>query len=134
MEDGRELLANSIISDVGVFNTFGHLLSPDHPASVATLRALGSVTPSSAHLCLYVGMKQAAPEGTNPWVLPSYVAASTCPNTVGDVGARGREFHKVLRWSFTIVNSLRFAIRTKYHTLHQEISESLFECDFPCRT
>jgi all-trans-retinol 13,14-reductase len=36
------------------------------------LRILGNVTPSSAHLCLYVGMKQAAPEGTNLWVLPSY--------------------------------------------------------------
>jgi phytoene dehydrogenase-like protein len=72
MEDGKELLADSIISDAGVFNTFGRLLPHDHPASVATLRALGSTTPSSAHLCLYVGMKQGPPEGTNLWVLPSY--------------------------------------------------------------
>ena len=72
MEDGKELLAGNIISDAGVFNTFGHLLPRDHPASAATLRALGSLRPSSAHLCLYAGMKQAAPEGTNLWVLPSY--------------------------------------------------------------
>jgi all-trans-retinol 13,14-reductase len=72
MEDGRELLADSVISDAGVANTFGRLLPRDHPATVATLRALGSIMPSTAHLCLYVGMKQAAPEGTNLWVLPSY--------------------------------------------------------------
>jgi len=72
MEDGRELFADIIISDVGVLNTFGRLLPRDHTASAETLRALRNVAPSSAHLCLYVGMKEAAPKGTNLWVLPSY--------------------------------------------------------------
>jgi len=72
MEDGKELFADSIISDVGAINTFGRLLPQNHPAAAEMLRALANLTPSTAHLCLYVGLKQAAPEGTNLWVLPSY--------------------------------------------------------------
>lgn len=72
MQDGRTLFANIIISDVGLLNTFARLLPHENPVSLKALRALGGVAPSSAHLCLYVGMKQAVPEGTNLWVLPSY--------------------------------------------------------------
>jgi all-trans-retinol 13,14-reductase len=84
MEDGRELLAEVIISDAGVRNTFGRLLPRDLPALAKTLRALESVGPSSAHLCLYAGLKQAAPEGTNLWVLPSYDHDASMERYVAD--------------------------------------------------
>ena len=75
MIDGRELRSALVVSDAGAVNTFERLLPKDLPA-LETLRAkLRRMEPSSAHLCLYVGLGKSAAElglnGTNLWVYPS---------------------------------------------------------------
>jgi all-trans-retinol 13,14-reductase len=72
MEDGAEFLAPVIVSNTGVLHTFGQLLPQDHAPAASVLCLVKNIGPSPAHLCLYVGMKQARPEGTNLWVLPGY--------------------------------------------------------------
>lgn len=72
MDDGKEFFAPVIVSNTGVLHTFGQLLPQDHAAAASVLQAVQKIGPSSAHLCLHVGMKQARPEGTNFWLLPSY--------------------------------------------------------------
>jgi len=72
--DGAVLRAPLIISDAGVMNTFGRLL-PTAVAERAGLRAaLEGLEPSTAHACLYVGLKRTAAdlglERTNLWVYP----------------------------------------------------------------
>jgi all-trans-retinol 13,14-reductase len=71
MENGKEFFAPIIVSNTGALHTFGQLL-PRENGAVAVFRAVEKIPPSTSHLCLYVGMKQAKPEGTNLWVLPSY--------------------------------------------------------------
>lgn len=72
MDDGKEFLAPVIVSNTGVLHTFGQLLPRDDPATASLLRSVKRIGPSSAHLCLYVGVRRARPEGTNLWVIPSY--------------------------------------------------------------
>jgi len=75
MEDGRELRAGIVVSDAGAWNTFASLLPAGTPGVAAALQELGTLPPSKAHLCLYVGVKGSAAElgltGTNLWVHPT---------------------------------------------------------------
>jgi all-trans-retinol 13,14-reductase len=72
--DGRLIRAPLVISDAGVANTFVHLL----PAAVAERYGLRqrllATRPSSAHVCLYVGLKSTAAELSLPkhnyWIYP----------------------------------------------------------------
>jgi all-trans-retinol 13,14-reductase len=57
MADGQELRAQHVVSDIGAHATFQRLL----PAAVtpvvgAVAQRLGALEPSTAHLCLYVGV------------------------------------------------------------------------------
>ena len=76
MSDGRELRARYVVSDAGVQTTFRHLV-PEHVTPVVrdAVRRLGTLEPSTAHVCLYAGIEAAkltAPlDGTNLWVHPS---------------------------------------------------------------
>jgi all-trans-retinol 13,14-reductase len=75
MADGREIRAGTIISDTGAARTFGDLLG-ESPDSLADVRSkLDRIAPSTAHLCLYVGLKEPAADlgisGTNLWVHPT---------------------------------------------------------------
>jgi all-trans-retinol 13,14-reductase len=75
MADGREIRAGTIISDTGAPSTFEDLLR-EQPGSLERLRAnLRRIPPSTAHLCLYVGVKQSAAHlgisGTNLWIHPT---------------------------------------------------------------
>lgn len=69
--DGRTLGANLIISDAGAHNTFQRLVKQRQPI----LKDLERVPPSSAHLSLYMGLKQSARDlgltGTNLWIYES---------------------------------------------------------------
>lgn len=71
MADGRTLGANLIISDTGARNTFQRLVKQPQ----AIVKDLDRVPPSSAHLSLYIGLKQSARElglvGTNLWICAS---------------------------------------------------------------
>ncbi len=74
MADGQEIRAPIVISDAGVVNTFGRLLPKEVAARTGIGEVLGRLTPSTAHLCLYVGLKHTAEElgltGTNLWIYP----------------------------------------------------------------
>jgi all-trans-retinol 13,14-reductase len=75
MADGREIQAGTIISDTGAPSTFCDLLC-ESPDSLANVRSkLRRIAPSTAHLCLYVGLKESAADlgisGTNLWVHPT---------------------------------------------------------------
>ena len=79
MADGRSIRAPLVISDAGARTTFGRLVKesrqgPRKPLPV--LRELKRIPGSTAHLSLYVGVKQSAEElglnGTNLWICPSH--------------------------------------------------------------
>jgi len=75
MADGQEIRAKAVISDAGARNTFERLLAKSDSALDGSRRELRALPPSSAHLSLYVGLKQTARElgldGTNLWIHPS---------------------------------------------------------------
>jgi all-trans-retinol 13,14-reductase len=72
--DGREIRAKTVISDAGATTTFGSLIAPGAASLSRTARALQTLEPSPAHLCLYVGMTGPANGGdavaSNLWVHP----------------------------------------------------------------
>ena len=71
MVDGREIRASIVVSDAGAANTALRLLPPDLPATRDLVRDVRRLSPSMAHLCLYVGVRrepdQPEFEGTNLW-------------------------------------------------------------------
>lgn len=73
--DDRVLRAPRVISDAGVFNTFGRLLAPEVRERHGLDQLLTKVHPSFAHLCLYVGLEGSADElGLEPpnlWIYPN---------------------------------------------------------------
>jgi all-trans-retinol 13,14-reductase len=76
MADGREFRAGTIISDIGARNTFDRLI-PGTDRALEKVRAeVRSIPPSSAHLCLYVGVKDSAANlgiaGGNLWIHPTH--------------------------------------------------------------
>ena len=74
MADDRELRAPMVISDTGVPNTVHRLLPPNAPGRRALASVLERVTPSTSHVCLYVGLDATDQElglGTsNLWIFP----------------------------------------------------------------
>lgn len=72
--DGAVLRAPLVISDAGAAVTFGRLLAPEVAARHGLDRALAGTRPSTAHACLYVGLKGTARElgleRANLWVYP----------------------------------------------------------------
>ena len=74
MADGRELRAPFVISDAGAANTFCRLLPKEVRGRTGIGERISRVSPSVAHLCLYVGLKHTAEElgltGTNLWIYP----------------------------------------------------------------
>jgi all-trans-retinol 13,14-reductase len=75
MADGREIQADLVISDAGAHNTFSRLLPPSSTARLGIMEKLDAIPPSSAHLCLYLGLRQRPGDkplgGTNLWIYPS---------------------------------------------------------------
>ena len=76
MSDGREFRSVLVFSDAGAANTFDRLLPPNLTALDSLRRQLRRLTPSTAHVSLYVGLSQSDAalglRGTNRWVYPSY--------------------------------------------------------------
>ncbi len=58
--DGRVIRAPIVISDAGVLNTFDALLPRDVAEDAGLLQDLTQVSPSMAHLCLYLGFEETA--------------------------------------------------------------------------
>lgn len=75
MADGHEILAKTIVSTVGVPNTYGKLLDERHRSRYGIPERLQKVQIQGGHLCLYIGLKKSAAElgleKTNLWVFPS---------------------------------------------------------------
>lgn len=73
-EDGAVLRAPLVISDAGAPNTFGRLLPRDVAARHHLERALTGMKPSTAHACLYVGLRGSTEElgleRANLWIYP----------------------------------------------------------------
>lgn len=71
----RIIRARNIISAVGVINTFQRLLPPECPAKRDLEQKLQAVSPSLAHLCLYIGLKCSHEElgvpTSNLWIYPN---------------------------------------------------------------
>jgi all-trans-retinol 13,14-reductase len=74
MKDGHRIKCDCVISSAGVDNTFNHLLPEDLAINSGYRRRLTSVTPSIAHLGVYIGLKGTAEElglpKTNFWIYP----------------------------------------------------------------
>ena len=74
MADGKELPAPVVISDAGAHATFSRLLPADNRKHQVVMDQLRTIPPSTAHICLYVGLKDTAANlglaGTNIWVYP----------------------------------------------------------------
>lgn len=75
LSNGDELASPVVVSDAGVFNTFGRLLSLEEGYPWAAKRLL-QVRPSVSHACLYLGLRGSAAElglpQTNLWIYPGY--------------------------------------------------------------
>ena len=74
MADGRLIHAPIVISDAGVRLTHERLLPKSAPPPAALRASVSEVGPSSAHACLYIGLKHTDAElgltGTNLWIYP----------------------------------------------------------------
>jgi all-trans-retinol 13,14-reductase len=73
--DGRVIRAPIIVSDAGVYNTFAELLPREVADKAGLLEGLNQVTPSMAHLCLYLGFEETAEALDLPkhnlWIYPN---------------------------------------------------------------
>lgn len=74
MLDGKRIYAQRIVSDAGIMNTFGSLLPPAVAEKHHLPELLKNLTPSAAHMGLYIGIEQ-SPEALklpscNYWVFP----------------------------------------------------------------
>jgi len=76
LQNGDEILAPLVISDAGVFNTFGKMLSSSTSKELGLLENLKKVTPSLAHLCIYIGIPESSEnlnfQKANYWIYPGY--------------------------------------------------------------
>jgi all-trans-retinol 13,14-reductase len=73
--DGRVIRAPIVISDAGVLNTFDALLPRNVAEAAGLLEDLARVSPSMAHLCLYLGFEETAEALDMPrhnlWIYPN---------------------------------------------------------------
>ncbi len=89
--DGHVIRAPIVISDAGVANTFARLLDREVAQRAGLLADLTKVTPSIAHLCLYLGFEQTAAELDLPkhnlWIYPDEDHDATFAAAVADPDA-----------------------------------------------
>jgi phytoene dehydrogenase-like protein len=88
MANDDRIDAKTVVSDTGVFNTFGRLLAPDVADGTGLRRRLAQVSHSLAHACLYMGLKGTAAEHGLPkanfWIYPGYDHDASIDNYVRD--------------------------------------------------
>ncbi len=74
LSDGREIMANTIISSTGVHNTVNKLLPQDLAYTKSLAKQMSKISPSAAHSCLYVGLNGSPEElnlpKANYWIYP----------------------------------------------------------------
>jgi all-trans-retinol 13,14-reductase len=91
MADGHRITCACVISTAGIGNTFGCLLSDQVVKDAGYEQKLPKVKPSSAHLGVYIGLKETAEEldlpKTNFWIYPSNDFDAAIDEFVEDKGA-----------------------------------------------
>ena len=89
--DGHVIRAPIVISDAGVVNTFARLVPPDVAAETGLVDKLAKVTPSIAHLCLYLGFEETAEALDLPkynlWIYPDEDHDRTFANSIDNPDA-----------------------------------------------
>lgn len=74
MADGKVIHSDVVISDAGIKNTFLKLLDEQTRCKHQLSEELAKLSPSTAHVCLYIGLKKSAAElrlpKCNYWVFP----------------------------------------------------------------
>ncbi|HSA60225.1 MAG TPA: NAD(P)/FAD-dependent oxidoreductase [bacterium] len=88
LANGDRIAAKTVVSDAGVFNTFGKMLPSPLSESLGLTRKLRQVSPSLAHVCLYIGLKGTAADhglpASNFWVYPGYDHDANIANYIRD--------------------------------------------------
>jgi all-trans-retinol 13,14-reductase len=74
LSDGRLIHGRKVISNTGVYLTAKQLLPAENPYRNKLLKQISEIKPSSAHICLYVGL-EGTPESlnlpkANYWIYP----------------------------------------------------------------
>jgi len=84
MADGETVRAPAVISNAGVYNTFGPLLADNAPHKAFYQMKLGNVQRSMASVCLYIGIQDTAENlqlpKTNFWIYPGTDHANQVDN------------------------------------------------------
>ena len=74
MDDGHRLECDCVVSSAGIANTFEHLIPKATCKQAGYEQLLDKVSPSAAHLGVYIGLKHSAEElglpKTNFWIYP----------------------------------------------------------------
>lgn len=82
MSDGKSLLAETIISGAGIVNTYEKFLAEDIVAKHHFKKQLSALTPSVAHVCLYIGLNGSPEElklpKANYWIYPDDLDHDGC--------------------------------------------------------
>ena len=90
MKDGKTLLADMVISGVGVINTYGKLIEASIVKKHKFKEQLKKITPSVSHACLYLGLNGSPEElqlpKTNLWIYPGEGDHDACvQNYLNDI-------------------------------------------------
>lgn len=76
LKNGTEIRAKTIVSGVGVLNTYQRLLPKTVADEIGILSKLKAVEPSLSHLALYIGLGKSAEDlrlgQSNLWIYPGY--------------------------------------------------------------
>lgn len=76
MKDGRVIHSPLVISDAGIRNTFLNLLDEGTQHRHRLAERIATLSPSTAHVCLYIGLRKSATQlqlpKCNYWVFPAH--------------------------------------------------------------
>ena len=82
MIDGKIFYADNIVSGVGIFNTYKHLMPSEIAKKYNFLSKLKMIKPSVSHGCLYIGLKGTPEElglpKSNLWIYPEKGSHDDC--------------------------------------------------------
>lgn len=89
MQDGHVIECDTVVSSAGIDNTFNHLLPEDVVVRTGYRDKLPEVSPSFAHLCVYIGLKGTAEDldlpKTNFWIYPSNDSSKAVDDFLADM-------------------------------------------------
>lgn len=127
MADGREIHSKTIISDAGAYNTFEKLLPLSLPSTLQLKNELKSIPPSTAHMCLYAGVKRREGEPefdpANLWVYSSYDHDASLAQFAANLSAS----FPLLFFSFPSAKDPQFAVHHPNRSTIEVIAPAPYE-------